>query len=154
MIIRELRSSLSAGAVLVADAPTSGTLRSPQEFVHAILGNRGTTRAALWALSLFELGKKDGALWRLGQHGRALNVPQILIYSESQKKMKQSRVPLILTGWDRAIADFKKHIRKLELNIQTCEKMKADGEPWPGDISVRLPALYLPLDGHRALSRS
>jgi hypothetical protein len=37
-----------------------------------------------------------------------------------------------LTEWDKAIKDAKLGIRRLELAIQTCEKMKAAGEPWPG----------------------
>jgi hypothetical protein len=37
-----------------------------------------------------------------------------------------------LTEWDKAILDAKKGIRRLELAIETCEQMKAKGEPWPG----------------------
>ncbi|MBZ5632056.1 MAG: hypothetical protein LAO55_02915 [Acidobacteriia bacterium] len=41
-----------------------------------------------------------------------------------------------LTEWDKAIADAKKGIQRLQLAIETCERMKAAGEIWPGSAPV------------------
>jgi hypothetical protein len=37
-----------------------------------------------------------------------------------------------VSGWDKAIEDARKGIRRLELAIQTYEERRASGEPWPG----------------------
>jgi hypothetical protein len=39
-----------------------------------------------------------------------------------------------LTEWDKAIVDAKRGIRRLELAIETCQRMKAAGEAWPGRL--------------------
>lgn len=39
-----------------------------------------------------------------------------------------------LTEWDNAILDAKKGIQRLKAAIETCEEMKAKGEPWPGSL--------------------
>ena len=36
-----------------------------------------------------------------------------------------------LSGWDKAIADAKKAIERLQTAISVFEKKKAAGEPWP-----------------------
>jgi len=40
-----------------------------------------------------------------------------------------------LSGWDKAIEDAKKGIRRLEIAIDDCRAKKAAGEPWPGTQS-------------------
>lgn len=37
-----------------------------------------------------------------------------------------------LSSWDKAIADAKRGIARLEAVIQDCLAKKAAGEPWPG----------------------
>jgi hypothetical protein len=41
------------------------------------------------------------------------------------------------TGWDRAIADAKKHIERLRMVITVCQEKKAAGEPWPGERAFK-----------------
>ena len=52
------------------------------------------------------------------------------------KRYKESREKL--SGWDNAIADAEKSIKRLQLAIKTFLEMKAAGEPWPGDASTHI----------------
>jgi hypothetical protein len=38
----------------------------------------------------------------------------------------------ILSGWDKAIADAKRGVFRLERAIENFKEMKKAGEPWPG----------------------
>ena len=37
-----------------------------------------------------------------------------------------------LSGWDKAIADCKKGILRLQVALRDCQEKKRSGEPWPG----------------------
>ena len=47
---------------------------------------------------------------------------------QEKSERKQSK----LSGWDRAIEDAKKKIRRLEFSISVFRKRKRSGESWPG----------------------
>jgi hypothetical protein len=38
-----------------------------------------------------------------------------------------------LSGWDKAIEDAQKGIRRLKIAIEDCQAKKKAGEPWPGN---------------------
>ena len=40
-----------------------------------------------------------------------------------------------LSGWDKAIADAKKGITRMQAALEHAKEMKAAGEPWPGTQS-------------------
>jgi hypothetical protein len=42
-----------------------------------------------------------------------------------------------ISGWDRAIADAKARIKKLEFSIRVFRQRKRNGEPWPGESAAR-----------------
>jgi hypothetical protein len=43
-----------------------------------------------------------------------------------------------LSGWDKTISELKGHVRKLEMDIETCRQMKEAGEPWPEDQTTHV----------------
>jgi len=43
---------------------------------------------------------------------------------------KKERMPK--SGWDKAIADAKDRIKRLEQTITVYRKRKKEGDPWPG----------------------
>lgn len=51
------------------------------------------------------------------------------VLSKSEKKSTEN-----LSKWNKAIADAKKGIHRLELAIETCQQMRDAGEPWPGEF--------------------
>ena len=50
-------------------------------------------------------------------------------------------------GWDCAIKDCEKHIKKLQAAIRVFKKKKASGEPWPGDENGERPGNPSPHSG-------
>lgn len=52
---------------------------------------------------------------------------------ESKVKENLSNGDNNLNGWDRAIADAEKGIKRLQSAISVCRERKEAGEPWPGD---------------------
>ena len=53
----------------------------------------------------------------------------------NKSRTKLSKCENNLSGWDRAIADAKKGIKRLELTIDTFTERRDAGEPWLGDIA-------------------
>jgi hypothetical protein len=60
---------------------------------------------------------------------------RLLSKRDSKSREKLSDCDSILSGWDRAIADAKKGIVRLESAIGVFERRKQAGEPWPGDVA-------------------
>lgn len=52
--------------------------------------------------------------------------------SKRDKSVKEN-----LSNWDKAIADAKRGITRLQAAIQDCTAKKAAGEPWPGDSATQ-----------------
>jgi hypothetical protein len=48
--------------------------------------------------------------------------------------MSSQKENIASSGWDAAISDAQKRIKKLETAISVCEEKKANGEPWPGSL--------------------
>lgn len=57
------------------------------------------------------------------------------IISKRDKTVKDK-----LSGWDKAIADAKKGIARLQTAIEDCEAKKASGEPWPSNSDTKATA--------------
>jgi uncharacterized protein YeeX (DUF496 family) len=48
---------------------------------------------------------------------------------------RDNKVNRNLSGWDKAIADAKKGIVRLQAALEHAKAMKTTGEPWPGTQS-------------------
>jgi hypothetical protein len=51
--------------------------------------------------------------------------------------MSSSKLSKSTNGWDKAIADAKKAIDRLQTAINVFEKKKAEGEPWPSKAATQ-----------------
>jgi hypothetical protein len=51
--------------------------------------------------------------------------------------MSSPKLSKSTSGWDKAIADAKKAIDRLQTAINVFEKKKTAGEPWPGEVSTQ-----------------
>lgn len=56
------------------------------------------------------------------------------ITSQAQNERKSKKEK---TGWDKAIADAKERIKKLELSISVFQERKNAGDPWPGNSATQ-----------------
>jgi hypothetical protein len=63
------------------------------------------------------------------KHTRSIDT--MPINSQGQNKTKSKKEREVELGWDRAIADAKEQIRRLEISISIFQEHRDAGEPWP-----------------------